>query len=62
MNLMERTVRIFEDPNEADRDDADYWRGKTPQERIDLLRELLAIWIPQHERRLKRSFEIVEVP
>ncbi len=62
MNLMERSVRVFDDPSEAELEDLTYWRRRTPQERIDLLRELLAIWIPQHERRLKRSFEIVEVP
>ena len=47
-------------PEEADHETAEYWRSKTPNERLELLEQLRMQWIPADERRLKRTFEFIE--
>jgi len=41
---MERRVRVFRSFEESERADDDFYASLTPQQRVDLLLELVAAW------------------
>jgi len=45
---MERHVRIFRGFEAAERADEDYYASLSPQQRVDLLLELIAAWTEAH--------------
>lgn len=59
---MEKSLKIFSDMEEAERDDREFYGSMTPQERLDYLVDLLNRWGKLNERRLERVIEIVENP
>jgi hypothetical protein len=60
---MEKTVRIFKSHQQADDADEEYFRGLTPQQRLDIFLELL--WRGRNRdeaaERLERVYRIVEL-
>ena len=61
---MELAVRRFSSFDEADRADREYYRSLTPEERIQMLLELLAMGddADASERRLAPVYRIVKFP
>ncbi len=61
---MERVVRVFQSHEEAEAADRAYYRSLTPQQRLEILLELIARARPQDEsaERLERVYRIVELP
>jgi hypothetical protein len=60
---MERTVAKFSSHAEADRANREYYRGLTPQQRIEILLELIDPGRPQNDassQRLERVYRIVK--
>lgn len=60
---LEKTIQRFASFAEADRADASYYRALTPQQRLDLLLELVRQGLPDNEtgRRLERVYRIVKL-
>lgn len=58
-NRIERVVR-FSTPEEADREDREFWASLSPSEKLDYLERLRTLWMTDDERRLKRVLEVVE--
>ncbi len=60
---MEKVVRIFDSHQEADAADEEYFRNLTPQQRLDILLEIL--WRGRHRdaaaERLERVYRIIEL-
>ena len=44
LSTMERRVQVFRSFDEAERAELDYYASLTPQQRVDLLLELVAAW------------------
>ena len=59
---MNRTVKWFDDPRDADLEDAEFYAKMTCQERLDAMVELLNTWGKWNERRLERVAHFVELP
>jgi hypothetical protein len=60
---MERVIRVHDSWESAARADRAYYASLTPQERLDILLELIARHqesLPDAERRLERVYRIVE--
>jgi len=62
-NDMEKVVRIFRSHQEADQADEEYFRGLSPQQRLDIFLEVL--WRgrsgDEAAERLERVYRIVEL-
>jgi len=61
---MERVVRKFTSFRESDQADRDYYLNLTPQQRIDILLELIARYRESHpdaSEGFKRVYRIVEL-
>lgn len=59
---MEKTIKVL-DINEADELDAEYWRSRTPSERLDMLqylREEYYTFKNENRKRFQRVLRIVE--
>ncbi len=61
MRKMERTVAIFDDPEEAERELDRHYAALTPDERMREMCELLNRWGGWNERRLQRVARFVDV-
>jgi len=60
---MERTIRKFRSFAEAERADREYYRSLTPQQRLDILLELVATYtegLDEAERGFKRVCRVVK--
>jgi hypothetical protein len=57
---IERVLRLTT-PEQADDDDAAFWAGLGPSERLDYLERLRSLWMTDDERRLKRVLAVIEV-
>jgi len=60
---MERVVRRFDSHAEADAADRAYYRSLTPQQRLEILFELVRMYREEHgcSERLERVYRIVEL-
>ena len=58
---IERVMRVTT-AEQAEIDDALFYASLTPQEKVDLLLELRNEWTPPHQRRLERTYRLVEPP
>jgi hypothetical protein len=60
---MERIVRRFDSHAEADAADRAYYRSLTPQQRLEILFELVRMCREEHgcSERLERVYRIVEL-
>ena len=60
---MERIVRQFDSHAEADAVDRAYYLSLTPQQRLDILFDLVRIYREEHgcSERLERVYRIVEL-
>lgn len=59
---MEKTIKVL-DINEADELDVEYWRSRTPAERLDMLqylREEYFTFKNENRKRFQRVLRIVE--
>ncbi len=58
---MERVVRKFESPEEAENADRAYYRSLTPEQRLEILFELVRRYREEHgcSERLERVYRIV---
>jgi hypothetical protein len=61
--VLEKTIHKFRSFEEADKADVAYYRSLTPQQRLDILLELVKRTQPddEAEHRLKRVCRIVEL-
>lgn len=57
---IERVLRLTT-PEQADSEDAEFWAGLGPSERLDYLERLRSLWMTDDERRLKRVLAVIEV-
>jgi hypothetical protein len=57
---IERVLRIMT-PEQAESDDAAFWAGLGPSERLDYLERLRSLWMTEDERRLMRVLAVIEV-
>ena len=62
-DLVERVVRKFDSHQEADAADRAYYRSLTPQQRLEILFELVRRYREEHgcSERLERVYRIVEL-
>lgn len=60
MRSIEKTVRFYSDPAEADRDDQIYLMSLSAQQRLDLMLDMCRRWGKTNERRFERVIEIVQ--
>ena len=61
---MERALQVFRGFDEADRADAEYYASLTPQQRLDLLLELIARYresLGESAERLERVHRVTEL-
>jgi hypothetical protein len=49
-------------PEDAAKDDDDFYRSLEPHERVWLLLQLIDAWTDPTERRLEKSYRLVSVP
>jgi len=49
-------------PEEAEKEDREYYRNLTPNERVEHLLGIIHDWTHESERRLERTCRFVEVP
>ena len=61
MNAKVERVMKVTTPEEADREDAEFWAALGPSERLGYLEQLRSLWMTEDERRLKRVLEVTEV-
>ncbi len=64
MARMQKTIRIFKSHAEAEAADIEYYRSLTPQERLEILCELVARYdegFDESERRLQRVGRITSL-
>jgi hypothetical protein len=58
---MDRTVAKYSSQEEADKANREYYRGLTPQQRIDILLEIIEQARPEGDtERLERVYRIVK--
>ena len=59
---MEKTARIFHSFAEADAAEAEYYRSLTPEQRLDILLDLVQSEFPNEaEQRLERVCRIIKL-
>jgi hypothetical protein len=61
---MEKVFRVFRSFDEAERADDEYYASLSPQERVDLLLEMIAAYresLGETEQGLKRVYRVVEL-
>lgn len=60
---MERIIRRFDNHAEADAADRAYYRSLTPQQRLEILFDLVRLYREEHgcSERLERVYRIVEL-
>lgn len=61
---MEKVLKVFSSFEEADQADDEYYASLSPQERVDLLLDLLAAYresLGEAGQRLERVYRIVEL-
>lgn len=56
------TLEWFNDPEEADAKDRAFLRSLSPQDRLDLLLDLLRRWAKTDERGFERVIEFAQPP
>jgi len=64
MARMKKTIRIFKSHAEAEAADIEYYRSLTPQERLEILCELVADYdagFDESKRRLQRVYRITSL-
>ena len=62
---MERVLRVFQSQEEADRAERAYFRSLTPQQRLDILLEIVDRHRrsrPPDEQEFKKAYRVVEFP
>ena len=63
MARMEKTIRIFNSHAEAEAADIEYYRSLTPQQRLEILCQLVADFeagFSETERRLQRVYRVTQ--
>ena len=61
---MEKSIRKFDSFEEADRADAEYYASLTPQQRLDILLELVESYrksLGETAERFERVYRVVEL-
>lgn len=61
---MEKVVKVFSSFEEADRADDEYYASLTPQERVDILLDMIAAYresLGETGQRLERIYRVVEL-
>ena len=58
---MDSTVRIFKSHEEADKADREYYRSLTPQQRLDLLLELVETYNDALRQEFERVYRITKL-
>lgn len=61
---MEKVLRVFSNFEEADRADDEYYASLSPQERVDLLLDMIAAYresLGETGQRLERVYRVVEL-
>ncbi|HSR66706.1 MAG TPA: hypothetical protein VLU25_02100 [Acidobacteriota bacterium] len=62
---MEKEVKVFSSFQEAEEADAAYYASLTPQERLDILLDMVARYRESQgeaEQRFERVYQVVELP
>ena len=49
-------------PEEAEQQDKEYYESLTPQQKLDMIFELRDAWTTPDQRRLKRTYQYIELP
>jgi hypothetical protein len=61
---MEKVLKVFNSFEEADRADDEYYASLTPQQRVDILLEMIAAYresLGETGQRLERVYRVVEL-
>ncbi|HZM03151.1 MAG TPA: hypothetical protein VFC44_09015 [Candidatus Saccharimonadales bacterium] len=59
---MEKVIRTFKSFEEADKADAEFYRALTPEQRLDILGELIARVYPDaHKQGIERVCRIIKL-
>jgi hypothetical protein len=61
---MEKVLRVFDSFDDADRADDEYYASLTPQERVDILLDLIAAYresLGEAGQRFERVYRVVEL-
>jgi uncharacterized protein YdeI (YjbR/CyaY-like superfamily) len=59
---VEKTVRIFHSFAEADQAEAQYYRSLTPEQRLEILFDLVQSQMPDEtEQRLERVYRVIKL-
>ena len=61
---MEKVLKVFSSFEEAERADDEYYASLSPQERVDILLDMIAAYresVGETEQRLERVYRVVEL-
>jgi hypothetical protein len=58
---MEKVVQLFQSPEEADAATAAYWATQTPEQRLEHMVSIRHQWVKEDERRIPRTYQLLEV-
>ena len=64
LRAMEKVLRVFDSFDDADRADDEYYASLTPQERVDILLDLIAAYresLGEAGQRFERVYRVVEL-
>jgi hypothetical protein len=61
---MEKVLKVFRSFEEADQSDDEYYASLTPQERVDILLDMIAAYresLGETSERLERVYRVIEL-
>jgi len=64
LHAMEKVLKVFGSFEEADQADDEYYASLTPQERVDILLDMIAAYresLGETEQRLERVYRVIEL-
>lgn len=57
---MQKTVKLYSSPEEADADDREFYRSLSPNQRVELTMQLMEMWNGATFKRLERTCQLLD--